>query len=142
MEAKEYLDQIRILTNKIKHMNFMLNEYDRLASAPNSPTFGVEHTNPNINTEAPFIKWLNKKFELEKKIKVKQDELNKLKGEALEMIEAIPDETIQVILTYRYFHFMSWNEITFELNYAKSYIYEMHRKGLELLNEKNIVKHS
>lgn len=74
MTAKEYLRQAYRLDHRI---NSDLAELERLRDMEgsiSSPSF-EEHYNPNRNTEAPFIRCLEKVWDLEMKIKTEIDKL-------------------------------------------------------------------
>lgn len=55
------------------------------------------------------------------------------KREIIEAIEKIDDENCRIVLRYRYILFLQYPEIAKRMNYSMTRIYELHRKGLELL---------
>ena len=88
MTAKEYLRQAYRLDHRI---NSDLAELERLRDMEgsiSSPSF-EEHYNPNRNTEAPFIRCLEKVWDLEMKIKTEIDKLISLKDQMREVIDAV-----------------------------------------------------
>ena len=78
MNAKEYLEQIRELEHKIYCMKLRSEYYDKMSLSIPGPTYGEKiGSNPNRNTEAPFMKWLIKKDEIERLFIQPQDKVAK-----------------------------------------------------------------
>ena len=136
MDAKEYFQQIYDLTRKIEKLELIAEEYDRLSYSVPGPVYGKEVTHsPNVNTEAPFVKWIHKKMEKEEEIKKAKEKLTILKAEAMLLIDTLENPTEQLILTYRYIDLWGWKKISKKLNYAESYIFELHREATEIITK-------
>ena len=129
MTAKEYLRQAYRLDHRI---NSDLAELERLRDMEgsiSSPSF-EEHYNPNRNTEAPFIRGLEKVWDLEMKIKTEIDKLISLKDQMREVIDAVQNTDEQMVLRYRYIHNMTWGQIGDELKADESTVRRWHRRAL------------
>ena len=112
MNAKEYLEQIRELEHKIYCMKLRSEYYDKMSLSIPGPTYGEKiGSNPNRNTEAPFMKWLFKKDEIDREIIKLVEKLNSLKAEALVKIEALENEDYKTILVKRYIEGCKWDDI-------------------------------
>mgnify|MGYP003222998769 FL=1 len=84
MDAKEYLLQIIKLEHKIYCMKLRSEEYDRMSLSIPGPSYGEKiGSNPNRNTDAPFVKWIYKKIEIDEKIKTLEEKLKNIKSQAL-----------------------------------------------------------
>ena len=98
MNAKEYLEQIRELEHKIYCMKLRSEYYDKMSLSIPGPTYGEKiGSNPNRNTEAPFMKWLFKKDEIDREIGKLEEKLNSLKAEAIVKIETLENEELERI---------------------------------------------
>ena len=129
MTAKEYLRQAYRLDHRI---NSDLAELERLRSMEgsiSSPSL-EEHFNPNRNTEAPFIRCLEKIWDLEQKIKEEVDKLISLKEQMRDVIDAVQNTDEQMVLRYRYIHNMTWEQIGDELRADESTVRRWHRRAL------------
>ena len=100
-----------------------------MASSVGSPGF-EEHYNPNRPTEAPFIRCLERVWELQEKINAEIDKLIDLKEQMREVIAAVPDTDERMVLRYRYIHNLTWEQIGNELNADKSTIRRWHGSAL------------
>lgn len=68
--SKEYLEQIYKLDHKIKAMELRSQEYEHLSYSIPGPSYGERiDSNHNRNLEAPFVKGIMKKDEIDRKIK-------------------------------------------------------------------------
>lgn len=129
MTAKEYLRQAYRLDHRI---NSDLAELERLRDMEgsiSSPSF-EEHYNPNHNTEAPFIRCLEKVWDLKMKIKTEIDKLISLKDQMREVIDAVQNTDEQMVLRYRYIHNMTWEQIGDELKADESTVRRWHCRAL------------
>lgn len=140
MDAKEYLSQIRKLEHKIYCMKLRYEEYEKMSLTIPGPTYGEKiGTNPNRNTDAPFLKWLYKKDELERDIIALEEKLNEIKTEALLKIESIDNESYKTILIKRYFEGKTWDEIATIIFVSRSTVKRWHEEAINILSKKIIV---
>ena len=82
------------------------------------------------NTEAPFVRTLEKLWTLEKKIADELEKLSDLKKQIREVIEAVPDTDERMVLKYRYIHGLTWEQIGMELCADARTIRRWHGKAL------------
>lgn len=134
MDAKEYLMQIKKLEHKIYCMKLRSEEYDRMSLSIPGPSYGEKiGSNPNRNTDAPFVKWIYKKIEIDEKIKVLEDKLKNIKSQALLIIEELENEDFKTILVKRYIEVENWDVIASAIFVSKRTAIRWHDAALELL---------
>ena len=100
-----------------------------MADSVGSPGF-EEHYNPNRPTEAPFVRCLDKVWDLEQKINSEIDRLIDLKAQMREVIVTASNADEQMVLRYRYIHNMTWERIGDELNADRTTVYRWHNSAL------------
>ena len=120
MTPKEYLKQAYRLDQKINSDIAEAARLREMASSVGSPGF-EEHYNPNRPTEAPFVRCLERVWELEQKINAEIDKLVDLKEQIRTVIDQVENPDEQMVLRYRYIHNWTWEQIGDTL-YADSYL--------------------
>ena len=75
MTTKEYLLQVRKLEYKISRMKLRSEEYERLSHSISSPKYDSEPVSGTRNLEAPFVKWIMKKCDLDKEIEALEEKI-------------------------------------------------------------------
>lgn len=134
MNAHDYLSQVGKLQHKLDMMQFRADEYNRLASSVPGPCYGERiGSNPNRNTEAPFVKWVWKLLDLEKEMDGVRAELDAVKAEAIGAIEKMGDENLKSVLMLRYISLLSFPEICDRLYVSLPTVKRWNRCGLEKL---------
>ena len=133
MTSKEYLEQIRKLEHEIRCMKMRSEYYDEMSLSVPGPCLNREGSSGTRNLEAPFVKWLNKKFEIDAEIEKKEAELKNLKVEALLKIEAMDNEDYKCILIERYFNHLNWDEIAAKVFVSRSTVKRWHECALALM---------
>ena len=134
MDAKEYLMQIKKLEHKIYCMKLRSEEYDRMSFSIPGPSYGEKiGSNPNRNTDAPFVKWIYKKIEIDERIKVLEEKLKNIKSQALLIIEELENEDFKTILVKRYIEGENWDVIASAIFVSKRTAIRWHDAALELL---------
>lgn len=129
MTAKEYLKQAYRLDHRIDSDIAEMERLREMACSVGSPGF-EEHHNPNRPTEAPFIRALEKVWEMQEKINAEIDRLVDLKAQMREVIEAVTDPNERMVLRYRYIHDMTWEQIGDELHAGETSIRRWHASAL------------
>ena len=103
MDTRTFLSQIRKIEHEIKIKKELFNSYEKLSLSVSSPTYGERtHFNPNTNTDAPFLKWIFKKDEIEKEILHLEENLKQIKDDVLLQIETIKNIDLRMILIKHY----------------------------------------
>ena len=130
MTVKDYLGQARWLDQRI---NDEVKEAARLREM--IKTVGTSSLEPNYNpnrpTEAPFIHSLERVWEMEEKINADIDRLVDLKEQIKDVIGALPDMKEQLVLTYRYVHDMTWEQISEKMYAGATTIRRWHKSALQ-----------
>lgn len=134
MKSKEYLSQIIKLEHKIERMKVRCKEYEHLADSVASPVYDKDKIDGTKTKDAPFLKWLFKKDELERDIMHLEEELKNLKVDALIKIEQIENEDYKTILIKKYFESKTWEDIRKEMFVSKATIYRWYDEALVSLN--------
>ena len=129
MTIKEYLGQAYLLDKRIKSDTMELEELRLMAQTISSPGF-EEHYNASKNTDAPYIKTLEKMFDMESKIMKEINTLVELKNQIREVISQIEKPEYQMILKYRYIHNMTWPTIGDKLCADGRTVQRWHNKAI------------
>lgn len=74
---------------------------ERAGSIP-GPSYGERMNNPSPSLEAPFVKWVYRAIDAEGKLKRLEEKAKSARQEIETSIAALEDETLQMILIYRY----------------------------------------
>lgn len=130
MTVKEYLHQAYRLDHRINSDIAEMERLREMACSVGSTGF-EEHYNPNRSTDAPFVKSLEKVWEMQKKIDDEIDRLVDLKEQMRSVIGSVPDIDEQLVLRYRYIHNYTWERIGDELNADRTTIYRWHGSALK-----------
>ncbi len=129
MDVKEYLNQPYELQKLIRVKEQKAKYYRELASSVSSPGF-EEHYSSSRNTDAPFVRYLNKVSELEYEIKNDYIKLEELKEEVDCAINVIEDENEAMVLRYRYVMMWSFTRISKEMHYTPRWTQMIHVKAV------------
>lgn len=129
MTVKEYLGQAYLLTKRIESETLECDELRALSQTITSPGF-EEHFNATKNTEAPYIRTLEKLIEMEEKIMDEVSVLLELKKQIRETISRIEVPEYQMLLRYRYIHNYSWAVIADLLMVDSRTVQRWHNKAI------------
>lgn len=110
MTAKEYLSQAYRLDQRINSDIAELGRLRLMSQNISSPGF-EEHYNATRNTDAPFVKQIEKIMELEKTINEEIDRLVDLKAQIRLTIDSVQNTDERMVLRYRYVDHMTWEQI-------------------------------
>ena len=137
MKAKDYLRQAFWLDRRIASDINEMKELRELAESVSSPQL-EERVQTSRSTSAPFVRSIEKIIDLEAKIADEVDTLVDMKADIRELIDKVDDHDQRMLLRYRYIHFHTWEEISAEMNYGLRWVYILHGRALESVN--NILK--
>ena len=129
MTIKEYLGQAYLLDKRIKSDTMELEELRLMAQTISSPGF-EEHYNASKNTDAPYIKTLEKMFDMESKIMTEMNLLLELKEQIRDVISQVEKPEHQMIMRYRYIHNLSWSKIGDKLCADITTVQRWHNKAI------------
>lgn len=129
MTPKEYLRQAYRLDQKINSDLDEVNSLREMASSVSSPQLG-ERVQTSRNTDAPFVRCLEKIMDLEEKINKEVELLVELKKEIRSVITTVEDTDERLVLKYRYVHNYTWEQIGNELHADARTVRRWHGKAL------------
>lgn len=129
MTVKEFLGQAYLLDKRIQSDTKELEELQLMRGSISSPGF-EEHFNATKNTEAPYIRTIEKMYELEQKILEEMDLLMQLKGQIREVISEVEQPEYKMLLKLRYIHNMTWSAIGDELSADGRTVQRWHNKAI------------
>lgn len=110
MTPKEYLKQAYRLDHRIDSDIAELGRLREMSTSISSPSLG-EKVQTNRNTDAPFVKCLERIYALEEKINEEIDLLVNLKEEIRSVIDMVSNTDERMVLRYRYIHNYTWEQI-------------------------------
>lgn len=129
MTARAYLSQAYRLENRIKLIKERIEDLRELSTSVSSPGF-EEHYNATKNTDAPFIRVLEKIMEYEEEYQEQLYQLLRLQKQIDETIATVDEVDLRMVLTYRYIKSLSWYKIGAELCIDESTARRWHDKAL------------
>ncbi len=134
MDKKEYLSRYHNLQLRIgKKKEYIAFCRERADSIP-GPCYGERvGTNPNRNTEAPFEKWIIRALDAEHELKDLEAKAEKVKFEIESTIAKLEDETMQMILVYRYIDWLTWIEISNKIYWSIATVKRKHEAAIDAL---------
>jgi DNA-directed RNA polymerase specialized sigma24 family protein len=101
-----------------------------MAGSVSAIQYDKDRVQTSRNTDAPFVRTLEKLWELENKIATELETLSELKKQIRDVIEAVPDTDERMVLKYRYIHNYTWEQIGIELCADARTIRRWHGKAL------------
>ena len=110
MTPKEYLKQAYRLDHRINSDIAELGRLREMSTSISSPSLG-EKVQTNRNTDAPFVKCLERIYSSEEKINEEIDLLVNLKEEIRSVIDMVSNTDERMVLRYRYIHNYTWEQI-------------------------------
>ena len=129
LTVKQYLGQAYLLDKRIKSDTMELEELRLMSGTISSPGF-EEHYNASKNTDAPYIKTIEKIYEMEQKIMEEMQLLLDLKQQIRDVISQVEKPEHQMILRYRYIHNLSWPKIGDKLCADTTTVQRWHNKAI------------
>lgn len=129
MTAKEYLLQAHYLDERITSKTQQIASLNDLATRCTT-TFSDMPRNPNRDGSR-LEDCVIKIIELEEELKADINKLINLKKEIMEVIKAVPNVEYQTLLEKRYLCFITWEQISVDMNYSIQHIHRMHSAALK-----------
>lgn len=111
MTAKEYFSQAKYLDQRINYHLKEAQSWRELACGITSPGLRQDKVQTSPKGEAPFIRAMERVWEMEQKINDEIDRLVDLKEQMQQVIGQLDNADYQLILKYRYFQNMTWRQI-------------------------------
>lgn len=133
MDKINYLCRYHNLIEKMeKKKEYIAFCNERAGSIP-GPSYGERINNPSPSHEAPFVKWVYRAIDAEGELKKLEEKATNARQEIETSIAGLEDETLQMILVYRYIDWLSWIEISNKVYCSLSSVYRKHRDAIEKL---------
>ncbi len=133
MDKREYLSRYHEAEKKIKKLQALHDEYDRLSFNVPGCNFDQIRVSGTRNLEAPFVKWIHKAMEVEDEIDVLTKNLEIIKNEILDCISALKNPEYERLLIYRYIDWLNWQDIADKMFISISTLKRWHKNATELL---------
>ena len=130
MTNRDYLCQAYRLDQKIDSNIREVWYLRKMMGSISSPALG-DRVQTSRSGEAPFVRSVEKIMALEERINAEIDVLVSLKAQMREVIAAVADTDERMVLSYRYIHNLTWEQISDELNESVSTVKRRHRSALE-----------
>lgn len=133
MDKISYLCRYHNLIEKIeKKIEYIAFCNERAGSIP-GPSYGERINNPSPSHDAPFVKWVYRAIDAEEELKRLEDKAKNAKQEIETAIAKLEDETLQMILIYRYIDWLTWSEIATRVYYSDKTVRRKHDLAIGLL---------
>ena len=133
MNAKEYLSQAKYLDQSINAKIQQLGQLNDLATKATAVLTGMPH-NPSGSTST-MADTVVKIIDLQDEINRDIDTLVDLKTDIMRLVKSVSCCEYQTILEKRYLCFQSWEKIAAAMDYDIRWLYRLHGKALEEVQE-------
>ena len=130
MTAKEYLSQAYRLDQRIDSNIAEITRLREMACGISSPSW-EEKVQTSRNTDAPFVRCLEKIMDLEKVVNGEIDTLVDLKRQIRTTVDTVANVNERMVLRYRYIHNWTWEQIGDTLYADESTIRRWHGRALQ-----------
>lgn len=128
MTPQQFVRQLSRIDTYIRFAEENLKQLESDMLNIGSPGF-EQSFNPNRSTNAPYVKVLEKKMEVEQRL----SHLIDTRQQVLDAIYDLEDNDERVILLYHYRHNMTWREIGREMFMDHKTVMRKHALGLQHL---------
>ena len=133
MDKKTYLCRYHNILEKIEKKKQYIDFCNERASSIPGPCYGERINNPSPSYEAPFVRWIYKGIEAEEELEELEKKAGLVRMEIEKAINTVKDEELQMILTYRYIDWLTWDEICGRIYCSISSVKRKHEKALATL---------
>lgn len=133
MTSKEFLQRPMRLKGRIESLELQKEQFEELADSIPGGNYDKPVIQKTIFNQAPFIKWIDKIMEAEKKIDELKGEYETAKAEVMVAIEKLPNTDYQTVLIMRYLNENSWTYICEKLYVSLSTAKRWHWDALNAL---------
>ena len=138
MTAKEYLTQAYRIDQRINSKLEQVSSLRELATKATSlisetPSKTTKNTSSMENTICKIV-------DLENEINDDIDILIDLKRNIVAIIKRIQNPEYQTLLELRYLCFISWEQIAVDMGYDLRWVYRLHKKAIEVVDQVSFSK--
>lgn len=137
MTAKEYLQQVYHISQKIKRLQKRRDDLRNDLYNLGSPTGHMDADKVQSSMmDDKMLRLIARVDELERGIVSETEELIASKQRIIRQIEALDDERYRMILFDRYVMMYRWEAIAADMNYRLKWVYALHGKALQAFSKK------
>lgn len=133
MTSKEFLQRPMRLKSRIESLELQKEQFEELADSIPGGNYDKPVIQKTRSNQAPFIKWIDKIMEVEKKIEELNGEYETAKAEVMAAIEKLPNTDHQTVLIMRYLNEYSWTYICEKLYVSLSTAKRWHWDAINAL---------
>ena len=133
MTSKEFLQRPMRLKGRIESLELQKEQFEELADSIPGGNYDKPVIQKTRSNQAPFIKWIDKIMEAEKKIDELKGEYETAKAEVMVAIEKLPNTDYQTVLIMRYLNEYSWTYICEKIYVSLSTVKRWHWDALNAL---------
>lgn len=134
MTIKEYLQQAYRLDMRINSHIKELEDLKIMAASISSPTLTADKVQTSKNSDAPYVKALDRIWEMEEKITKEIDLYVDLKAQIHSVLKQVTNPDHLMVLRYLYIHNYSWEQIGEELLAGRRTVVRWRDEALEQLS--------
>ena len=133
MTSKEFLQKPMRIQHRIEQLQLKRQTFEELANSIPGGNYDKPLVQKTRNTQAPFIKWIDKIMEVEKEIEKLEEELEVAKAEVIKAIEKLDNADYQTLLIMRYLNEYSWTSICEKMYVSLSTAKRWHWEAINVL---------
>ena len=126
MTTKEYLKQAYRLDQRINSHIREKEELMQMATSVSSPQWKEDVVQTSKTGDAPFMRTLEKMWELEEQITEEIDKLVDLKQQIHQVVSRVDNIDGQMVLRFRYIHNYTWEKIGIEMSADRATVIRWH----------------
>ena len=133
MTNKEFLQKPMRIQKRIDALILQKQSFEELANSIPGGNYDKPLVQKTRNTQAPFIKWIDKIMEVEKEIEKLEEEFEVAKAEVIKAIEKLDNADYQTLLIMRYLNEYSWTSICEKMYVSLSTAKRWHWEAINVL---------
>ena len=133
MTSKEFLQKPMRIQHRIEQLQLKRQTFEELANSIPGGNYDKPLAQKTRNTQAPFIKWIDKIMEVEKEIEKLEEEFEVAKAEVIKAIEKLDNADYQTLLIMRYLNEYSWTSICEKMYVSLSTAKRWHWEAINVL---------
>lgn len=134
LKTKQYLQQIYRLDFNIRTLSGQAQFIDEQAQSVPTIDYSKVKVSASHSCEAYFENQVIKSVDLRKRIENEFEAFCTLKAEVHECLNRMQGLEQRLVLTFRYIHFMRWEDIAKEMNCSERHVFRLHKEGLAELS--------
>ena len=128
MTARDYLEQAKLLDNRINTKIRQVEELNDLATRATSVLTGMPRSHDS--SQSIMANCVTKIVDLQNEIDQDISDLVDLKADIAKTISEVGDPELQEILEWRYLFSMAWDAIAVRLGYSRRWVLRKHVQAL------------